>query len=90
MPAVASVVRARWLGVQCQLPGASKAPTALLRLTPPRTTRARTPTQEGLDPRVRAAKEKELAGLQQRQAQKQQQEREKRLATKYHKVGMLM
>jgi hypothetical protein len=46
-----------------------------------------TTQQEGLDPKVKAAKEAELLSLQQKQQQHQQTEREKRLATKYHKVG---
>jgi hypothetical protein len=42
--------------------------------------------QEGLDPKVKAAKEAELLALQQKQQQHEQKEREKRLSTKYHKV----
>lgn len=42
--------------------------------------------QEGLDPKIKAAKQAELTALQQKQQQHQQAEKEKKLATKYHKV----
>jgi hypothetical protein len=44
-------------------------------------------TQGDLDPRVRATKEKQLKELEQKQVRQQAAEREKRLATKYHKVS---
>lgn len=44
--------------------------------------------QEGLDPKVKSAKQAELQALEAKQQQHQQAEKEKRLATKYHKVGV--
>jgi hypothetical protein len=43
-------------------------------------------SQEGLDPKIKSAKEAELKALEQQQQKHQQTEREKRLSTKYHKV----
>eukprot|EP00775_Hariotina_reticulata_P013602 gene13602-13727_t len=43
-----------------------------------------------LDPKVKAAKEKQLKELEQKQVQQQKAEREKRLATKYHKAALAL